>query len=457
MVLVAMKLTKFLITEPLGNKYILIVNCLSGAVDFFRPDIYKALKEEKFEDIPLVTLISLKTRGYIFENREEEHALLSSLKNKYEHESITDFVICPTFDCNLACTYCFQKTLTDKQVYLTKDSIPDLIKAINKMETLFKGKKVIQLFGGEPLLPKNKPFISEILAFSKHKNLPVAVTTNGTTILYYKKLIKQYSQTIKIIQITVDGPPSIHNTRRASSNGKPTFHLILAGIDFLLGQQIGVQMRVNVDKSNVGSLPRLASLLQKKGVFKNKNFKCSLAPVDNHCKSSKVKGLMNENDLLKTISSLANNYSVMKFFAFDRIPKTLKHLHSLMFDDYSGPKFKYCAANRHGYFVFGPDGLIYPCTEAAGHKELAVGEFIPTFKIYSDKLDLWYKRSILDIPKCQHCQIAPLCGGGCTYAAYGINGNVSDPYCHQAKQIISQYLKENKNSLLSKAQQAKTA
>ena len=449
-----MYLTRYLLTEPLGGKKVLLINCLSGAVDILDQENFKHLKNLEAAKIEKEVLYALTKRGYIFEDENAEVEFLKKMHQRYmapENYRFVDLVVCPTFDCNLACSYCFQNGLKERQMYLTKNDIKPLSAALSKMIYMLPGKKAIQLFGGEPLLPKNKEVVELILDYANKNKLPVAMTTNGTTIENFNTLIKRYCNTIKVIQVTLDGPPRVHNKRRVPPSKKPTFDTIINGIKFLLSCGIAVQARVNVDKTNILALPELVDHLEENKLLSHKNFKCSLAPVEDHCSEEKTKSLLKENELIKELEKISLTDQRIEALSYERIPKTIKHLYSLLNDEYSGPRFTYCASNRKGYFIFAPDGLIYACSEAAGHKELAIGRFIPSFKLYESKLDLWSKRSILDIDKCRKCAIAPICGGGCSYAAYSINGDILKPYCHEAHEVIRSYIKDKKKELLTMA------
>lgn len=453
-----MHLTRYLLTEPLGNGHILMVNCLSGAVDILDKKTYGALVNDKLNNLSGKILPALISRGYLFKNQQEEEKLLRNLETKYEQRGqIIDFVICPTFDCNLACPYCFQKNLNKRNLYLTKEAIPDLISALTKINLMLKGKKAIQLFGGEPLLPKNFPLIEEILAYAHLKRIPVAITTNGTTISYFKELLRKYKSIIKMAQITVDGPPEVHDKRRVSRNGKPTFKTIMEGIKYLLSLGIAVHGRVNVDKTNINSLPKLASILESRGLSDTEDFRCSLAPVANHCSKNQNSSLLDENMLLKKLKKLRFKFPQMNNLSENRIPKTVKHLHSILFGGYSSPRFTYCQASRSGYFIFAPDGFIYPCSEAAGHPELAIGQFIPRFTIFEEEFGKWGSRTIVNIKRCRNCPIAPLCGGGCAYASYSLNKDIYNPHCHDAHKVIKSYLKTNKHLFLERLKKARIA
>ena len=58
---------------------------------------------------------------------------------------------------------------------------------------------------------------------------------------------------VKGIQITLDGPPEVHDSRRVSKNGVFQFNKIIENINKLLQtKKIDVVIRINVDKNNTG-------------------------------------------------------------------------------------------------------------------------------------------------------------------------------------------------------------
>ena len=55
-------------------------------------------------------------------------------------------------------------------------------------------------------------------------------------------------------------------------------------------------------------------------------------------------------------------------------------------------------------------------------KEQSIGVFKPDFEIYEEKENVW-RRNIINIEKCSNCDVAGVCGGGCTWSAIATNGN----------------------------------
>ena len=62
----------------------------------------------------------------------------------------------------------------------------------------------------------------------------------------------------------------------------------------------------------------------------------------------------------------------------------------------------------------------------------------------------WANRSILSIPKCLDCNIAPFCGGGCAFAALKTNGNLECPVCNNAHEVLEEYIQSIKEQILDK-------
>ena len=67
--------------------------------------------------------------------------------------------------------------------------------------------------------------------------------------------------------------------------------------------------------------------------------------------------------------------------------------------------------------AFDLHGDIYACWDAAGIKDLSVGRFLPEVELYERRLNMWRKRTTLDIGECGGCTSQPHCGGGCQFLA----------------------------------------
>lgn len=89
----------------------LLVNALSGAVDLVDNELRAQLLDIALGGRPNLReryRRLLKQRGYLFAGEGGERAALQSMYEAYERITASrpiEFVVCPTYTCNLACTY----------------------------------------------------------------------------------------------------------------------------------------------------------------------------------------------------------------------------------------------------------------------------------------------------------------------------------------------------------------
>lgn len=458
-------LTKYISKFRLQENETLLLNALSGAVDIVDDktidDIFK-IKETKsvthIEDKALVN--NLKLRGYILQSEEEELNLLNEqLKahNKLmDKNGIVCFIICPTMACNLRCTYCFESEESrSTSVVMSEKQIENIFKHVDTIiEKESVKKSMIQLFGGEPLLPSTLEINSKIFKFAKEKGMIVSIISNGTHIEAYKKLLTEYREIIQSIQITMDGIKEIHDKRRVRVDKTGSFDSICNGIDTLLDIGINVNLRVNVDNGNIDTLKEFVEFIEVKGWKNKQHFNCDIAPVTDHHASNNIEELMSENEIVKKVSGIFPNHdpqnSVFRLTMF----RVLNHLNKVLgltagsIDSYS--LLSYCEANRNQFYVFTPDGYIYACPELSGTKQHHIGTFDEELHLIPKNENLWSDRNVVRMEKCRECNIAPFCGGGCAYAAIKINGNIDDAVCDNAHNVLEEYIESIKEYIIEK-------
>ena len=103
----------------LDSNYTFINNFLTGALDFIKSKDWDLMLGRKFEEVDPDPLLSLIERGYYYKDPDEEKNLFAELFNNFSikaNDRPIRYVICPTYSCNLNCTYCFEKdTLSDNK------------------------------------------------------------------------------------------------------------------------------------------------------------------------------------------------------------------------------------------------------------------------------------------------------------------------------------------------------
>lgn len=461
------KITKHLTIHSLSSDNTLMVNSLTGAIDIINNEDKKNIERliqgcepEYIENQDLI--ISLRERGYLFDSEQDELVALQNIYLIYkkiidEYENKISFIICPTMACNLRCTYCFEteESRSDTKI-MTKDQLANIFRIINQIIAERKpSKSEIHLFGGEPLLLSTYAINKEIFKLAAAQRMPISITTNGTHISSYIDLIKEFQSIIDMkFQITIDGVKEIHDLRRVRADKSGTFEEICAGVDLLLGTGVKVAIRVNLDRQNIECLTEFIDFMAEKCWNSNENFSCDVASVSDYHNKSAVPYYMHENEIVQRIGELFPDYSSNENFFKMRHFRILHHINEVLKLNNKVDKvffhFHYCEANIMQFYVFAPDGYIYPCPESAGNQKCRIGTYNTKLELFPEQVQKWQGRNILRIPKCSKCKIALFCGGGCAMAAINANNDINDPVCNNAEELVTEYIQSIRPKILKK-------
>lgn len=205
-----------------SKKYNVFFNTLYGSATLVDDNF--ALKNIKQQDKQTIQI--LQTNKHFIEDEINELDLIRS-QNKLQrfNERTLELTILPTMNCNLYCQYCYENrkniTMTDSNIQTIYKFIKNKIHHINALSILW--------FGGEPLLATRQieNLSKKIISLTSKHNVRFrnSIITNGTLLSdeICKKLIRC---AIKDVQITLDGPPTIHNKRKPMLDGQGSFDLI---------------------------------------------------------------------------------------------------------------------------------------------------------------------------------------------------------------------------------------
>ena len=184
-----------------------IYNTITGAVislneKYTRQYMNRCYSDNDFSE-------NMKRGGFIVPDDIDEKEYILSLSNRLRNGNSDDygFTIAPTISCNFRCPYCFEEG--HKYNTMTQDVVIKTIEFINKKTE--KAKSIhVSWYGGEPLLRPDiiGSITKEINREGKHYQ--AAIVTNGY-FLDKKMAIFLKEQNVTHAQVTVDGPPDIHN------------------------------------------------------------------------------------------------------------------------------------------------------------------------------------------------------------------------------------------------------
>ncbi|MFP4562232.1 MAG: radical SAM protein [Spirochaetia bacterium] len=434
-----MELSKYNILGKLKNRNdYYIVNLLSGRADIIEEEEGRALEAGKCPEDE-----AFRERGYVVDPEEEGRRYRAGYLDFIEarENSETQIFFVPTYACNFACSYCYQESYAGPDNtgaasggYASGEVIDSFFRYI---DAGFAGKsKYLTLFGGEPLLPGQKPRrgVEAFLRGASERGLDTAVVTNGYHLVEYLDLLERGS--LREVQITLDGPEAIHDRRRPLKDGSSSFRPVVAGIDAALGAGLTVNLRVVVDKENLPFLPELAELARSKGWTGNPRFKTQLGRnYELHtCQSAEArKNILSRADLWAEVDDLIEKHPVVGEFhrpaySVARFLADTGELPVPLYDSCPGCKTEW---------AFDLNGGIYSCTATVGKPDERLGSFYPDVVLDEELVDEWESRDVTEIEECRSCSLQLACGGGCASVAKNRTGRLHAPDCRPVGELLS--------------------
>ena len=411
-----------------------IVNLLTGNADIINPSEVEKLELIRIGGVADTEFMDeMAQKGYLSDIANEKRLFRSryftALDNRDQDEIQLFFVL--NYSCNFGCTYCYQDEYSNKVATQGK-TVTDAF--FQYIQTEFSArKKYITVFGGEPLInsQNQKEQIAWLLQKANEAHLEVCFVTNGYTIEEYIDILK--TGMIREIQITLDGTAPIHDNRRTLKGGGKTFDKIVKGVDLCLENGLAVNLRMVIDKGNIGNLPEFARFAIDKGWTAHPLFKTQIGRNYelHHCQSTPDKLFtriaLQEKffDLIKQYPHIQEfykpSYSISKYLAENgKLPD---------------PLFDACPACKTEW-AFDYTGRIYSCTATVGKADESLGTFYPEVSRNDQLINQWETRDVTTILECKNCSLQLACGGGCGSVAKNKNGVISSPDCRPVKELL---------------------
>jgi uncharacterized protein len=425
-----MQLSRFNMVFPVvGTDQSYVVNLLSGQADVLNESEAQQLLHPSggFSE-------ELIARGYVVnpeeESRRYREAYLEFIDGR-DNDEVQLFYV-PSYACNFNCSYCYQKSYEAPKVSHQDAAISAFFSYVDK--EFASRRKYVTLFGGEPLLQtaSAKRVVEQLVTGTASRGLDLAVVTNGYHLVDY---VDQLSQgRIREIQVTLDGPKTVHDGRRHLARGGSTFDAIVTGIDAALERGLAINLRTVLDRDNLPAYVELARLAIKRGWTDHQGFKTQIGRnYELHeCQAGRER-LYGRLELYQDFYLLARKHpEVLRFhrpaFSIARYLHDKGKLPPPMFDACPGTKTEW---------AFDYTGHIYSCTATVGKSEEALGTFYPEVHLNAEKVEGWAERDVLAIPQCRDCELQLACGGGCGSVAKNQCGIVNAPDCRPIKELLS--------------------
>ncbi|WP_449241160.1 radical SAM protein [Desulfoscipio gibsoniae] len=368
--------------------------------------------------------------GFLVEEPVNELKLIKYAANSQKYNrDVLSLTIAPTMDCNFKCPYCYQggSPATDMT-----EEVRDALVEYAARSTSRVNRLLITWFGGEPLLAREIIYrLSEELIAAAGKNgcsYAAFMVTNGA-LLDAGTINKLKDYGVGTFQVTLDGPPEMHNSKRNLPGGGDSFGLILANIKELLNNGLKVHIRVNIDGENLAGIEELLDILAGKGIKNANIYPAQIAPYTEACKSIE-QSCLNKKEFVE-ISKRFFEMLLMKGLATD-YGKLLPRRRT-----------NYCGADQINSFSVDPEGYLYKCWSDFGAKEHNVGNIVDLSrggKLKNGHID-WLTWDPLDFSQCRKCKYLPLCMGGCPHKGMKMNGG--KPECSEIRFHLESIVKHH--------------
>lgn len=413
--------------------------------------VVKELLNSPFQsdDLPhevqsLVTF--LKEGGFIVNEGFNEFRAIQDRFHNYPEPQSFSLTIIPTLKCNLRCIYCYQNHSNESLGRKAQEGI------LNEISRRIENDDVkiinVDWYGGEPLLKLEliKCLSKDLLRNTKKYTVDykASLVTNGT-LLDEKAAKILHNAKITNVQITIDGPPVIHNHNRPYLSGAPSFNDVMQGI-LSTKNMFQVSLRINVDNESVKNISNFLKVLDDYGCF-DKGFDvrpyiAMIGPLTASC-SHTCRSMVPFNIWFKYV--LKFQREVINF-RYD-----LDHKEILEFPRVLNQP---CGALSKFSICVHPTGTVYKCGLQVDNPDYG-GGFIwePYWK--HPNYTYWIKSNPLMRVKCRKCNFLPICMGGCPIHNFSKNSFYKHEACNfwstNIKSILEQFISINNIKLFYKS------
>lgn len=351
---------------------------------------------------------------WVDDSAAEREAMANLVDQTNSRSSTFSVTVVLTLDCNLACPYCFEDNfrghhaMNDKTARLLIDYI--------QREQIDCGRDVhVRFYGGEPLMavPRLKEIAKQLqdAAITAGRKFSCSMVTNAT--LLTRSIVEELLPLgLESAQVTLDGPPEIHNSQRPFVSGQGSFDKIVENLRSVY-DLITLKPGGNYTRKNYHEFPAMLDALLEAGIDPKKLGPIQFSPI--HPKS----GVSAPHNTSCIVSSEQWFFEANLFLRAE----TLRRGFSV-----EKPHMGICMIDLANNLVVNYDGSLFKCPPLMGWPEMSIGTLEDGICDYrqSHKLENWKNDECLD------CTYLPLCFGGCRFFRLLETGAIDGLDCRRA-------------------------
>jgi Arylsulfatase regulator (Fe-S oxidoreductase) len=234
--------------------------------------LWETIQAGRVDELPDELIIALIDARVLVDSTADELAeVLAENTSAIAVNKVLEQVIQPTAACQLGCGYCGQEHRAAVMDEPTQDLLVAAVASrLNTAQALGSSYERLNIgwFGAEPLLGlaairRLTPLLHDV-ADANGASITSHVVTNGLALTpsIARELVLDHHVTR--VEVTLDGPPSIHDARRSTKSGHATFEQIWANLLAVADDgaiNFELTLRCNVDATNADAVPDLIDLI----------------------------------------------------------------------------------------------------------------------------------------------------------------------------------------------------
>lgn len=395
-----------------GQRYRVVYSTRSGTLAAVPLEKFTLIERNMVELLTPTELEYLAARQIIVDSDEDEiQAVIAQQSEASDSPKQRRFAILPTSLCNMGCDYCGQEHRPSAPTAAARAAVVRRVTAA--LDDPECSLVEVNWFGGEPLVGK-QVILSLGDEFRRRAEetgteYRSAIVTNGS-LLTVALLVDLHERAgITRVEVTLDGPPDVHDRRRPMKSGQPTFSRIVRVLAASLRTEslaeLTFSVRTNVDERNIAEIlsyvsdPSLELLRSPRVSF-------YFAPVHPW-----------GNDLADLIPR-RRRYADAEVAWMTKLLERGLNVGTLP----QGPVGIVCSAVTRRAELDDPTGRVFSCSEQplvpsragtslADARTLDPGALRPT-----GMFDGWHTQLVRGEVPCRECVLLPVCGGACPLA-----------------------------------------
>jgi uncharacterized protein len=384
-----------------------VFNGISGALLRIPKEHYYPVRDflacKKDVPVPPKLLAYLAEGLMIIPDDADEVALLAKRYQASRYStSAFALTIVTSLGCNFDCPYCFEA----KHPSIMAEEVQQIVLQVLDDQLPKVESFRVTWYGGEPLVGK-RAILALSDVFIDHceraqVNYRADITTNGY-LLDKETCVQLRNCRVQSAQVSLDGPPKVHDKMRPLVNGRGTFWRIVGNLHHAV-DYLNISIRVNLDRENFADAEELLKILAVEGFAgKLSVYPAQLVAIND--------GVPSPSATYKRCCFRSPEFAraELEFITLARQYGFIKHSLPI-------PVGAPCTAVRANELVVGSKGELYKCWDSVGNRLEVIGD-IRDYQNPNGRLQKWLKYNPFADTECRSCIALPVCMGGCAHHA----------------------------------------